>query len=122
MELISREAVVFALEVFFDLAEGIEGTALVAASTAEVLLEIAFELSGVGAVGVGVGVAKVIFRDAFADGVNVLVEFEEAGVVFDTVPHHIARVWFVVFPAVSADIGFVLVSTHCAYSWLMFWC
>lgn len=42
VELVSREAVVFAVEVFFDLAEGIEGTALVAASTAEVLFEIAF--------------------------------------------------------------------------------
>ena len=42
MELVSRETVVFAFEVFFDLAEGIEGTALVAASTAEVLFEIAF--------------------------------------------------------------------------------
>ena len=122
VELISREAIVFALEVFFDLEEGIERTALVAASTAEVLFEIAFELSGFGAVGVGIGVAKVVFGDAFANGVDVLIEFEKAGVVFDTVPHHIAGVWFVVFPAVSADIGFVLVSTHCACSWLMFCC
>ena len=42
MELTSRKAVVFALEVFFDLAEGIEGTALVAASAAEVFFEVAF--------------------------------------------------------------------------------
>ncbi len=42
MELVSREAVVFAVEVFFDLAKGIEGAALVAASAAEVLFEIAF--------------------------------------------------------------------------------
>ena len=42
MEFASREAIVFALEVFFDLAEGVEGTALVAASAAEVFFEIAF--------------------------------------------------------------------------------
>lgn len=42
MELVRRKAVVFAVEVFFDLTEGIEGTALIAASTAEVVLEIAF--------------------------------------------------------------------------------
>ena len=79
-------------------------------------------MSNVGAVGIGVGVAKVVFCDAFADDVDVLVEFEEAGVVFDTVPHYIARVWFGVFPAVSADVGSVGVSTHCACTWLMFWC
>ena len=42
MQLASREAVVFASEVFFDLAEGIKGTALVTASAAEVIFEIAF--------------------------------------------------------------------------------
>ena len=42
MGLTSREAAVFAGEVFFDLAEGIEGTALVAASATEVIFEIAF--------------------------------------------------------------------------------
>lgn len=42
MEFASREAVVFALEVFFDLAEGIEGSALVAASAAEIFFEVAF--------------------------------------------------------------------------------
>lgn len=79
-------------------------------------------MSDVGAVGVGVGVAKVIFADAFADDVDVLVEFEEASIGFDTVPHQVARVWLGIFPAVSADIGSVEVSTHCACSWLMFWC
>ena len=64
----------------------------------------------------------MVFCDAFADGEDVLVEFEEAGVVFDTVPHLIARVWFRVFPAMSADVGSVEVSTHCARSWLMFRC
>ena len=87
MELVSREAVVFAVEMLFDLAEGIEGTALVAASTAEVLFEIAFQLSDVGTIGGGVGAANVVFCDAFADNVDVLVELEETGVGFDTVRH-----------------------------------
>ena len=42
MEFASREAVVFALEVFLDLAEGIEGSALVAASAAKVFFEVVF--------------------------------------------------------------------------------
>ena len=87
MELVSREAVVLAVEVFFDLTEGIERTALVAASTAKVIFEIAFELSDVGAVGGGVGAANLVFCDTFADNVDVLVELEETGVVFDTVRH-----------------------------------
>ena len=61
----------------------------------------------------GVGVAEVVFGDAFADGGDVLVEFEEAGVIFDTFAHSIAGVWFGVFVAVSADVGVVEVSAHC---------
>ena len=114
MKLASRESVVFAIEVLFDLAEGIEGTPLVAASAAEVIFEIAFEFSNVGAVGVGVGVAEVVFGDAFADNGDVLVEFEEASVVLDTVAHQIAGVWFGVFVAVSAGVGVVDISAHCA--------
>ena len=60
-----------------------------------------------------VGVAEVVFGDACADHGYVLVELEEAGVVFDTVAHLIAGVWFGIFVAVSADVGVVDVSTHC---------
>ena len=64
----------------------------------------------------GVGVVEFVLGDAFADKGNVLVEFEEAGVIFDTVTHLIAGVWFGIFVAVSADVGVVEVSAHCACS------
>ncbi len=68
-----------------------------------------------------VGIAEVVFGDAFADNGDVLVEFEEAGVGFDTVTHEIAGVGFGVFVAVSTGIGVVEVSAHCACSFLLFW-
>ena len=63
-----------------------------------------------------VGIAEVVFGDAFADDGDVLVELEEASVVFDTLAHLITSVWLGVFVAVSADVGVVEVSAHCACS------
>ena len=67
-------------------------------------------------VGVGVGVAEIVFGDASTDEGDVLVEFEKDGVVLDTFTLLIAVVWFSIFVAVSADIGVVLVPAHCVCS------
>ena len=67
-------------------------------------------------VGVGVGVAEVVFGDASTDEGDVLIEFEKDGIVLDTVTPLIAGVWFSVFVAVSADVGVVFVPAHCVCS------